>query len=370
MSDLHTRMAALSTDVTATVIARCGAEVPYYRDLPRQVLEGEVARSVAAVHALLLRTLREGGEVRPGDLTRLIEWSARRAEERVPLEAVTAAYLVGAQEWWRALTATADPGELAEAGANLLSCLHTAMPAVVLAHQQAQEDVNSEDKRVRRALLTALLDARPYEALAEAARVAVTGEHEVVAFAFTADPPTRLVQSSLDAHTGVPVLMDPVAGIALLPGRPDLPDLIATLARDLGEPLLAAAAPATDPAAIPRASAEAGRVLDLVQRLGRPPGLYRLDDVLLEYQLARPGDALVRLAAKLDPLEAHPYLLHTLRVFVDRGHNRRQSALALSIHRNTLDYRLQRVSALTGLDLAVPAEARLLQAALTARELR
>ncbi|KOX19685.1 transcriptional regulator [Nocardiopsis sp. NRRL B-16309] len=362
-------MAALSTDVTAAVIARCGAEVPYYRDLPREVLDGEVARSVTAVHALLLRTLREGGGVRPGDLTRLIEWSARRAEERVPLEAVTAAYLVGAQEWWRSLTAAAEPDQLAEAGASLLTCLHTAMPAVVLAHQRAQEDLNSEDKRLRRALLTALLEGRPYAAPAEAAGVTVAEEHEVVAFSFDADPPTRLVQSSLDAHTGVPVLMDPVAGIALLPGRPDLPDLVATLARDAGSPLLAAAAPAADPAAVPAAAEEAGRVLDLVQRLGRPPGFYRLDDVLLEYQLARPGDALARLAAKLDPLAEHPYLLETLRLFVEHGHNRRQTALALSIHRNTLDYRLQRVSALTGLDLAVPAEARLLQAALTAREL-
>ena len=370
MSDLHSRMAALTTDVTAAVIERCRAEVPFYRDLPRQVLEGEVARSVAAVHTLLVRTLRDGGEVRPGDLTLLIEWSARRAEERVPLEAVTAAYLVGAREWWRVLTETAEPGELAEAGANLLTCLHTAMPAVVLAHQQAQEDLHSEDKRVRRALLTALLDGRPYEALAEAARVAVAGEHEVVAFAFESDPPTRLVQSSLDASTGVPVLMDHVAGIALLPGRPDLPDLIATLARDVGQPLFAAGAPTGEPAAIPSAATEAGRVLDLVQRLGRPPGFYRLDDVLLEYQLARPGDALIRLAAKVDPLAEHPYLLETLRVFVDHGHNRRQTALALSIHRNTLDYRLQRVCALTGLDLAVPAEARLLQAALTARDLR
>ncbi|SCE62536.1 helix-turn-helix domain-containing protein, partial [Streptomyces sp. OspMP-M43] len=85
--------------------------------------------------------------------------------------------------------------------------------------------------------------------------------------------------------------------------------------------------------------------------------------------LARPGDALLRLAAKLDPLEEHPYLLETLRVFVDHGHNRSRSASELCVHRNTLDYRLHRVTTLTGLDPAVPAEARLLQAALVARDL-
>lgn len=362
-------MASRAGDLSAAVVARCAAEVPFYGELPRQTLEGEVTRSIVAVLGLLLRALRDGGATGPGDLTRLIEWSARRAEERVPLEAVIAAYLTGAEVWWQALAETAEPEELAGAGANLLACLHAIMPAVVLAHLHAQEDIHSEDKRVRRALLTALLAGRPYEELAEAARVAVAGEHEVVAFAFASNPPARLVQSSLDAHTGIPVLMDHVAGIALLPGRPDLPGLMVTLGEEVGRPVLAAAAPAAEPAAIPSAAAEAGRVLELVQRLGRPPGVYRLDDVLLEYQLARPGDGLVRLAAKLDPLEGHPYLLETLRVFVERGHNRRQTALELCVHRNTLDYRLHRVSALTGLDLAVPAEARLLQAALVARDL-
>lgn len=370
MSDLHARMAARGGDVTRAVAARCAAEVPFYRDLPPRVIEDEVARSISAVYGLLLRTLRDGGEVGRGDLALLIEWSARRAEDRVPLEAVTAAYLIGAQTWWRALTETAEPGELADAGANLLSCLYSALPAVVLAHQQALEDLRSEDKRLRRALLTALLEGRPYEDLAEAAGVAVSGGYEVVAFSFGEDdPPTRSVQSSLDACTGVPVLMDHVAGIALLPGRPDLPGLVATLARDVRRPLVAAAAPADGPGDVPAAAEEAGRVLDLVRRLGRPPGCYRLDDVLVEYQLARPGDALVRLAAKLDPLDPHPYLLETLRVFTDHGHNRRQAALALRVHRNTLDYRLRRVGALTGLDVAVPAQARVLQAALTARDL-
>jgi DNA-binding PucR family transcriptional regulator len=54
---------------------------------------------------------------------------------------------------------------------------------------------------------------------------------------------------------------------------------------------------------------------------------------------------------------------------VHHGDNRRQTALDLHVHRNTLDYRLQRISALTGLDLAVPAQTRVLEAALTARDL-
>lgn len=376
MSDLHARMAARAGDFTAAVVARCAAEAPFYAALPRTTLRGEVARSVAAVHALLLRALRDGGAtgpVRPGDLTRLVEWSARRAEERVPLEAVVAAYLIGAEVWWQTLTEVAEPGELGDAGGSLLACLHAALPAVVLAHgnahRDAREQLHGEDGRVRRALLGALLAGQPYEELADLARVAVTGGHEVVALAYGGEPPGRLVQSSLDAFTGTPVLMDHVARIALLPAGADLPGLVARLEKDVGQPVRAAAAPAREPSAVPAAAQEAGRVLDLVLRLGRPPGCYRLDDVLLEHQLARPGDGLALLAAKLDPLEDHPYLLETLRVLVERGLNRRRTALELCVHRNTLDYRLQRVTALTGLDLAVPAQARLLQAALVARDL-
>lgn len=362
-------MASRGSDLTAAVVARCVAEVPFYGELPRHTLEGEVARSVTAVHGLLLRALRDGDAMGPGELTRLIEWSARRAEERVPLEAVTAAYLIGAEAWWHVLAETAEPEELAGAGAKLFALLRTAMPAVVLAHLNVQEDLHSEDKRARRALLTALLAGRPYGELAAAARVTVGGEHEVVALTFESDPPARLVQSSLDAHAGIPVLMDHVAGIALLPAGSDLPDLVAGLARETAQHVFAAAALAGVPESVPAAAEEAGRVLELVRRLGRPPGLYRLDDVLLEFQLARPGEALTRLAGKLDPLDPHPYLLETLRVFVGQGHNRSRSAVELCIHRNTLDYRLHRVSTLTGLDVAVPAEARLLQAALVARDL-
>ncbi|MFJ6352835.1 PucR family transcriptional regulator [Streptomyces sp. NPDC092046] len=372
MSELHARMAARVGDLTAVVIARCAAEAPFYAALPRATLQGEVARSVEAVHALLLRALRDGGvgsPMGPSDLTRLIEWSARRAEERVPLEAAITAYLIGAEVWWQTLTEVAEPGELAGAGGTLLACLHAALPAVVLAHQNAQEDLHSEDRRVRRALLDALLAGRPYEELAGVARVAVAGAYEVVAFRFESDPPSRLVQSSLDAFTGIPVLMDHVARIAVLPGRPDVPGLVARLAKDVGQPVRAAAGHASAPGAIVSAAQEAGRVLDLVLRLRRPPGCYRLDDVLLEHQLARPGVGLVRLAAKLDPLEEHPYLLETVRVCVEQGLNRRRTALELCVHRNTLDYRLQRVTALTGLNLAVPAQARLIQAALVARDL-
>lgn len=384
VADLYSRMAPHVRPLVAEVVERCAAEVPFYRELPREVLAGEVSRSVSAVFGLLLRSLREPDLLKPGELTRIIEWSARRAEERLPLPAALEAYLIGAQVWWRALCSAASPQELAQAGDALLGCLRTALPAVALAHAQAAEDVLGEERRVRRALVAALLAGERHQALAEAARVQVAPAYEVVVHVFEGTPRSRLVQSALDAHAGTLVLADPETGVALLPrtgpgeelGLSDrtnsaqggVESLAGRLTREVG-PVWLAAAHAAGPEAIPGALEEARRVMDIVQRLGRPPGLYRFDDVLLEYQLARPGAGLGRLAAKLDPLAAHPHLVETLRAFVNRGHNRRRTAQDLHIHRNTLDYRLQRVSLLTGLDLAVPGQARLLEAALTARDL-
>ena len=51
-------------------------------------------------------------------------------------------------------------------------------------------------------------------------------------------------------------------------------------------------------------------------------------------------------------------LVHTLETFFDQNANASQAARALYVHRNTLNYRLQRIVEITGLDLN-DAEARL-----------
>ncbi|MEU6075423.1 helix-turn-helix domain-containing protein [Micromonospora sp. NPDC047074] len=370
MPDLHDRLACRLAELTHEIVGRCAADVPFYRGLPAETLDGQVSESVSAVLGLLLKLLRERSMLGPADLTSVVELSARRAGEHLPLEAALTAYLIGARVWWRAVTEVGAPDELAEAGTRLLDGLIGVMPAVVLAHIQAQEDLRSEDKRIRRELMAALLHGQPYQALARDARVDLGQHPTVLMMRFAPRPPDRLVQAALDAHAGTPVLVDHVDGIALLPDGTSPESTVASLREALDTTVLAAAADAADPARIPHAAGEAREVLELVGRIGRAAGLYRFDDVLVEYQLARPGAGLDRLAAKLDPLTGHPYLLETLRSFVRHGRNRRQTALELHIHRNTLDYRLQRIAALTGLDPTVPAQDRILDAALTAIDLR
>ncbi|MER7585099.1 helix-turn-helix domain-containing protein [Kitasatospora sp. NPDC097691] len=147
---------------------------------------------------------------------------------------------------------------------------------------------------------------------------------------------------------------------------PQLASALAAAARAAGAPILAGAAIAA-PAEVPEAAALAYEVLDIARAFGRPPGLHRLDDVLLEYQLTRPSRARARLAALLEPLGDAGELLTTLRTHLAGGLNRRHTASALHLHPNTVDYRLRRIAALTGLDPARPADILRITAAIAAR---
>ncbi|MEU4103193.1 PucR family transcriptional regulator [Streptomyces tanashiensis] len=89
---------------------------------------------------------------------------------------------------------------------------------------------------------------------------------------------------------------------------------------------------------------------DLIAALAGRPGVHQLQDVLLDYCIARPGDSATELAALLEPLDRHPELTATLAAFLDCDLDRRRAARALGVHPNTVDNRLARTTELTGLD--------------------
>ncbi len=154
----------------------------------------------------------------------------------------------------------------------------------------------------------------------------------------------------------VPVPAD--GATAWLDGAPAVLDDLAAAAG--GAALVAAVAWGADPAGVARAGDDAVTVLRLVTGLGRPPGVYRLDDVLLEAALGgtAPGPA-ARLADILAPLDAAAGdLLATLETYLAHDADRRLTAAALHVHPNTLDHRLRRIGELTG---RAPSTARGLQ---------
>ena len=84
-------------------------------------------------------------------------------------------------------------------------------------------------------------------------------------------------------------------------------------------------------------------------------------------RLSRPSEALTGLAGLLDPLLGNPDLLRTLKAYLDTGLDRRRTAELLHVHPNTVDYRLRRAVALTGLDPVDPDQLQRIGAALAAR---
>ncbi|WP_018657410.1 PucR family transcriptional regulator [Actinomadura flavalba] len=357
--------------------------LPYYAAMPQQRLFTTMLPAAEASIGFSAQKLREGNPTLTAEERRaIIDWSARRAEQGVPLDVALAAHHLGNRVCWEAIAAEARPDEaddLAAITRHMFDFLQEVIPAVATAHVRAQEERRGEQREGLRMLHGALLAGEPAEALAGRVGVELAEAYRAVTLRFAGEEPTvartvRTVREVQQALGTTLASVQPHAVSVLLPktapGNGDaLTRLVTDVERAAGRPVVAAVAEAVDRARIPAAAQEAAEVSALVLRLGRPPGTYTLDDVLLEYQLARPGEGLARMAARLDPLADHPELLDTLRIYVQHGHNRRLTARDLHIHRNTLDYRLRGVARRTGLDPGEPQDAQILAAALTARDL-
>src|SRR5437868_6878667 len=89
-------------------------KIPLYRQLPTEQLEGEITDICRYNLGIFMRLLRAGSAPSADDLADIRASAARRAEERVPLDAVLTAYFTGTQVCWQALQAEARPEEQEE----------------------------------------------------------------------------------------------------------------------------------------------------------------------------------------------------------------------------------------------------------------
>lgn len=372
-------------------------EIPLYALLPHEQLEGEILAITTANLRLFFSALVEGRDLSSDELSDVRTSAARRAEERVPLDAVLTAYHVGGRIGWQALVDEARPDEteaLIAAGARVLLYVQQVTAAVAAAYLEEQQTIYGEERDARRALASALLSGEPTEALAGRLGVHLAPAYLVITLhldqhpdeaergvggAIAARRKVRRVQSALDESAGEPVLslLEPSGGDALLPidledgaGVAEvLVEVVARLSASAGTDVLAGGAVAAGLADIERAGRQSREVVRLARQLSRPPGGYLLRDVLLEYQLTRPSDAHAAMCGLLDPLDRNPDLPHTLEVYLAHDLDRRRTAAALHVHPNTLDYRLRRIVELTGLDPATTRGLQLLGAAIAARRL-
>ncbi|MFC5290742.1 PucR family transcriptional regulator [Actinokineospora guangxiensis] len=376
-------LASRMPELVAEVIRAVLAEVGIYRSLPDEEIGGEITAVVEENLRMVAAMLRER---RMPDLARLGASARRRAEEGVPLESVLSAYHIGAHTAWKTVTGVAGPDDFASVRATtdlLIEYLRAVVSTVSSAYVDELRTLSGHEQSERHSLLAALLGGASAEDAARRAGVRLPAAFTVLVLHVEPHPDeetsgvdpvvagrrkVRRMRAELTRHGRALSMVDTAGGTVLLPADTgdsghcrDAEDLVAALGRAAGVAVTAAAAHA-GPDGVAGAAEQAREVLGVVRRTGRPPGLYRLRDVLLDYQLTRDTPATRELAGLLAPLDGE--LIRTLRAHLSTELNRRRTAGLLHVHPNTVDNRLRRVAALTGLDPSTPSHLALITAAL------
>ena len=248
--------------------------------------------------------------------------------------------------------------------------------AVEMARAKA---VRETEKRLKGDLLTALLedDLSPRDAhlWVQAMGLDLSQAHVALRFAWDASaPPSRrrletMVNGEV-ARLGLATIVNPMGAevvcfceIPPSSARPvSILEFAATVARQayLEHPQspvrCGLGRPALDLNEWRASFRQAGQALEMARRFGETAPLYYPD--LSVYRLLLQIEHSPELSAFqeeiLGPLLAHDNaseLLRTLEAYFDHNGNLSQTAEALYVHRNTLLYRMERIAAITGLDL-------------------
>ena len=338
--------------------------------------------------ALFLQRIDDGKSLTREDLSKLEVLVTSFAEDRVPLRSLTDGYLGGLQVFWQMIMEEAEPsdiGDLAALGTHLIATIGMLTTTITDAYVDVQQSIFGLERESRRVLCAALLRGEPAVDLAARAGAAIAERYDVVSILAGAGlPPTenadaivkrrwaRWAQHALEDIAGASVLntFDGSSGVALLPAAADgreraMRDLATSLASRFGVNVYVVERLSVPTAQLPDAARECAEVVELARVLGRPTGLHRLEDLLLEYQMTRPGPARDMLARQLEPVLDQPHLMEALDVLMRHGLDRKTAAAELHIHPNTFTYRLHRITELTGIDPSDAHGSRLLAAALT-----
>ncbi|MBF6174446.1 helix-turn-helix domain-containing protein [Nocardia blacklockiae] len=378
------------------------------RTLPGDAIHGDVT-SITRLCLELAVSMLDGADV-PEKTRKLEDTAAQWAREGVPIDTIhhaihegfrlgldlvvtsaTNSYrrTVDGDEQMLALRRE-DYDNLVGAAKMVVDMLDTMTTAVSKAYVRELRSVVSEHHTAVHTLTSALLGGRPTSTMARESGIEIAERYHVLALAVPPHPEEsnpmldgavvarrklRRVQAAL--ATGLPgdtalSLLSVDGGTLLIPATDDgaeLDRLVDTLSQAAQVPITATVVTA-DTHDIPSAADRAHQLLDMVHRLRLVRGLYRFDDLALEYQLTRPGPGREHLGTLLDPLDPHPELLDTLQRHISNNLNRQRTAHALHIHTNTVDYRLKRIATLTGCDPTQASGLWYLRSALVARSYR
>ncbi|WP_280419339.1 PucR family transcriptional regulator [Nocardia carnea] len=359
--------------------------------LPGDAIYGDVTTITRTCLELAVSML-DGQDI-PEKTRRLENAAAGWAREGVPIDtihhAVHEGFRLGLDLVVSQATVT-DYSALVDGAKLVVEMLDKMTVCISMAYVRELRSVVNEHHTAVHTLTSALLGGHSTSTMARECGIEIAPAYIVLAVAIPAHPDEsvpaldgkvvarrklRRVQAELATRCADAALslLSVDGGTVLLPaetlGAEQLDELIPQLSRAAQVPVSAAMVE-TPTADIPAAADQAHELLDMVQRLECVPGLYRFDDMALEYQLTRPGPGREYLGSLLEPLDDHPELLETLQRHISNNLNRQRTARLMHIHTNTIDYRLKRVAQLTGFDPTQPSGLWYLRSALVARSYR
>lgn len=325
-------------------------EIRSYARVPDDDLVRSCRRNVARVVAAL--ELHDG---LPPDIAEDERASGRRrALQGVPAEDVVGAYrtvlaLLRDAFIEEASSLGADPAVILASTRRLWDLTDRYSDVLVAARQQVDLDAARSDERNRMALLQRLLagGVEAGELIDGGAVHGLLPDREY--FVVRGRPGSaglnqlaRHLESCGASHPLVAPFDGDVAG--LVTARPGpLPGAVVAVAGPVGLP------------DVPKAFGEATRVLTAALRYGRT-GVVDSSSLSVRVAVERQvdlGELLYRrYVAELETTRAGQELLAAVRGFLQRKRSVRAAAEALSVHENTVRYRLDRYQKLTGADLA------------------
>lgn len=369
--DVAELIARRKHELNDRVLAGLAEEILTYREMPPEALNVDIVRAITLALDLFLDSLARGRLPQGEEWSGLSESAARRAEEGLPLSVVLQAYHVGTRLVFEEITPLAVPGDEAQvAAASVLAMRFLSAATEVVAARYLEERVAITDAYADQTAdrLRRILDGDPRPEDSAAAHLVLRfllGQHpdeaagglgaDIAARRKTRRLRTRINQEgddvlgSVTSDGGLIVVLVPDGDLAAAGAR--VPSLVARLEAAAQVPLHVALAVVPPTTEVSTAVDVAEELLDLVTALGRRPGIYRIEDVVVEYQMTRPGPARALLAETVAPLASRPELFETLRVFLRTGQDRRLTASRLHVHPNTVDYRLGKVTELLGIEV-------------------
>lgn len=349
----------------------------------------EVRTVIAECGHAVLGALAADRELTHDELRVFVEPAARRhLAEKLPLTVLIAAIHGSSQAVLDHAAQLAEPDEsdqLVWLGSRLLHLMTALNLLVIETYSASLTDDRDALRDARRELCDALIHGRPAAGLAARADTVIADRYLVVSLLLDVDPdenPPNVVrhrrrgvlQVALDeaATDHTPARFDGVEGIALIAegsAESDASDprwsaLAVSLTERLGVDVYLGFREGIGPGEIPAAAGEAAELTRLARGLRRGPGAYRIDDLLLEYQVTRPSPARDRLADFVRPLFESEHLMEALYAHLQHGPDRKAAAAQVHVHPNSYTYRLRRIAEITSLDPMHPRESRMLAAAL------